>query len=291
MAQYSIREVENLSGVKAHTLRIWEQRYTFLKPKRTKTNIRYYDDEQLHLLVNIGTLNRNGEKISKIVQSGTDELQRRVSDLYKLTNEAGDLVDALIHCMIDFDEQKFEQILDRSIIRLGFEITFSDLIIPFMTRTGVLWLTGKIRISQEHFMTTLIRRKLTVAIDAQAIRSNEKSRRYLLFLPEGEFHDLMILYTEYILRKNNQVVANLGASLPIGELSFMADSFKPDFIVTFITVPIRGYTVTEYLGEIAALLPGAAIITGGPQTESLREKNVPNCNIVRSYSDFLKVIM
>ena len=89
MAQYSIREVENLSGVKAHTLRIWEQRYTFLKPKRTKTNIRYYDDEQLHLLVNIGTLNRNGEKISKIVQSGTDELQRRVSDLYKLTNEAG----------------------------------------------------------------------------------------------------------------------------------------------------------------------------------------------------------
>ena len=193
--------------------------------------------------------------------------------------------------MIDFDEQKFEQILDRSIIRLGFEITFSDLIIPFMTRTGVLWLTGKIRISQEHFMTTLIRRKLTVAIDAQAIRSNEKSRRYLLFLPEGEFHDLMILYTEYILRKNNQVVTNLGASLPIGELSFMADSFKPDFIVTFITVPIRGYTVTEYLGEIATLLPGAGIIAGGSQTESLRDENVPNCNIVRSYSDFIKLIM
>ena len=142
MGIYSIKEVETLSGIKAHTLRIWEQRYDFLRPERTDTNIRHYTDEQLKLILNVATLNRSGMKISKIAAMDEKERAENVLKSYELTTEPDSLTDSLIYSMLDFDEKRFEKALSSAIVKLGFEDAFSRLIIPFLIRTGVLCSAG-----------------------------------------------------------------------------------------------------------------------------------------------------
>ncbi|MES2621196.1 MAG: MerR family transcriptional regulator, partial [Bacteroidota bacterium] len=190
MGQYSIKEVETLSGVKAHTLRIWEQRYDFLKPKRTDTNIRYYTDDQLRLLLNVGTLNRNGMKISKIAELNEGQLQDAIMSIQNTTNDPDNYLDSLIQAMIDFDERRFDKTLSSAIIKLGFEQAFLKLIFPFMVRTGILWSAGSVNVAQEHFMSNLIRRKIKVAIDGVFVESSTLSKKFVLFLPEGETHEI-----------------------------------------------------------------------------------------------------
>jgi Predicted transcriptional regulators len=153
MSHYSIKDVENLSGIKAHTLRIWEQRYDILKPKRTDTNIRYYDDVDLKLILNISVLNKHGHKISKIAQMSEEELRREVILLSERTNDASDKIQALTLCMMDMDEEKFEYLLSQSIKQIGFENTMLKVIFPFLNKIGIFWLAGSVNPAQEHFMT------------------------------------------------------------------------------------------------------------------------------------------
>lgn len=286
MGQYSIKEVETLSGVKAHTLRIWEQRYDFLKPKRTDTNIRYYTDEQLRMLLNIGTLNRNGMKISKIAELGKEELSKQVSDIYHTAAQPDNLQDSLIHAMLDFDEARFEKILSASLIKMGFEEAFTQLVFPFMIRTGVLWATGSVRVAQEHFIANLIRRKLYVAIDNQQPVITKHSKKFLLFLPEGETHELLLLFTEFVLRNRNHQVIYIGAFTPFDELAFLAKSIHPDYLVTFLTVPVQEMDLPAYLKKISSVAPGLVFI-GGLQTENLQVKLPHNCRIINSMEALL----
>ncbi|HRG89392.1 MAG TPA: MerR family transcriptional regulator [Chitinophagales bacterium] len=289
MGQYSIKEVEVLTGIKAHTLRIWEQRYNLLKPKRTDTNIRYYSDEQLRLLLNISTLNRNGLKISKIVNLNEQERNRYVLDIYQMAN-ADNLLDSLIHCMLDFDEVLFEKILVQAIMKLGFENAINELVFPFMMRTGILWSTGAVKVAQEHFITNLIRRKILVAIDAQQLKPDSKTKKFVLFLPEGETHELLLLYTEYILRKNNHHVAYLGADLPVAELPYLYGIYKPDYLVTFLTAPLKDTTPAKFLKSLGTSFPNSKVLIGGAQLEDHKTSTPPNCTIVRSHTELLKAI-
>ena len=288
MGQYSIKEVETLSGVKAHTLRIWEQRYDFLKPKRTDTNIRYYTDEQLRLLLNIGTLNRNGMKISKIAELGKTELSKQVMNVYDVTHEPDYLLDSLIHSMLDFDERRFEKTLNSAILKLGFDETFGKLIFPFMTRTGALWTTGAVRVAQEHFISNLIRRKILVAIDGQHISANIRTRKFILFLPEGETHELLLMFSEYLLRKHNHEVIYIGASLPLEDLAFIYKTFKPDYLVTFITAPMKHNSVATYIKKLCAVYPQSKIVAGGAQL--VKAKFPSNYLAVSTQQDFLNLI-
>jgi DNA-binding transcriptional MerR regulator len=290
MGHYSIKEVENLSGVKAHTLRIWEQRYDFLKPERTDTNIRYYTDEQLSLLLNIGTLNRHGVKISKISKLSQEEINKQVIGIYEESIEPNDLIDSMIHCMIGFDEYRFEKVLNGSILKMGFEQTFSKLILPFLVRVGVLWMTGAVRVAQEHFISSLIRRKLYVAIDGLSVSPDKRTKKFLLFLPEGETHELLLLFSDYLLRKHNHLVSYLGASLPFIELPFLAESFRPDYLVTYFTAPLYDNALQKYLKDLCALFPKACVIIGGAQIETLIKLPSPNCIAVHSYEDFVAAV-
>jgi len=290
MAQYSIKEIETLSGVKAHTLRIWEQRYDFLKPKRTDTNIRYYTDEQLRMLLNIGTLNRNGIKISRIAEMSSAELNKEVMKVHESTSEPDHLLDSLIHSMLDFDEIRFEKTLSTAIMKLGFEDAFAKLILPFMVRTGVMWSTGGVRVVQEHFISNLIRRKISVAIDNVYPETKSESKKFVLFLPEGETHELLLLFTEYILRKRHHQVAYIGSSLPFNELDFIAKSFKPNYLVTFFTIPIEKETVQHYLKNLSNSFPKTRIITGGTQLATEKVKLPSNCVLVNSLTDLVNAI-
>ena len=289
MGQYSIKEVETLTGIKAHTLRIWEQRYNLLKPKRTDTNIRYYSDDQLRLLLNISTLNRNGLKISKIVSLNEQDRNRHVLDIYQMAN-ADNLLDSLIHCMLDFDEQLFEKTLVQAIMKLGFESAVNELIFPFLARTGVLWSTGAVKVAQEHFITNLIRRKIMVAIDAQQLKPDSKTKKFVLFLPEGETHELLLLYTEYILRKNNHHVAYLGTDLPVSELPYLYSIYKPDYLVTFLTAPLKDTTPTKFLKSLGSTFPKCNVLVGGAQFDETKGAIPANCTIVRSHTELLKAI-
>lgn len=289
MGQYSIKEVETLTGIKAHTLRIWEQRYNLLKPKRTDTNIRYYSDDQLRLLLNISTLNRNGLKISKIVSLNEQDRNRHVLDIYQMAN-ADNLLDSLIHCMLDFDEQLFEKTLVQAIMKLGFESAVNELIFPFLARTGVLWSTGAVKVAQEHFITNLIRRKILVAIDAQQLKPDGKTKKFVLFLPEGETHELLLLYTEYILRKNNHHVAYLGTDLPVSELPYLYSIYKPDYLVTFLTAPLKDTTPTKFLKSLGSTFPKCNVLVGGAQFDETKGAIPANCTIVRSHTELLKAI-
>lgn len=265
MAQYSIRDIEILSGVKAHTLRIWEQRYDFLKPHRTDTNIRYYTDEQLKNILNISLLNRNGFRISKIAKMKHEDLNSEVLKISSENAEPNIYLDSLVHSMLDFDEARFEKTLSSAIVSLGFEATFNTVIFPFMQRTGTLWTTGAVRPVQEHFITNLIRRKIVVAIDSQFIKVTEKSKKFVLFLPSGETHELLLLFTEYLLRNQNHQVAYVGASVPFEDIAYIYDDFKPDYLLTYFTVSPSEMPIQVYINKLSATFPATKIIVGGAQ--------------------------
>ncbi len=290
MAQYSIKEVENLSGVKAHTLRIWEQRYDILKPHRTDTNIRYYTDEQLRLLLNIGTLNRNGLKISKIAELSEAELNEAVAKIHETTGQTDLLIDALIQSMIHFDEKRFEKTIASAILKMGFEEAFDKLIFPFMNRTGVLWVTGAINVAHEHFISHLIRRKIKVAIDAQLVETNPKTKKFILFLPEGETHELLLLFTEYILRAHHHQVLYLGSSLPVNDLKEITRSFEPDYLLTYLTVPMADISIPSFLQKLSADFPGLQILVGGAQATLAKEELPANCHLVNCEEQLLAAI-
>jgi DNA-binding transcriptional MerR regulator len=173
VAVYSIRDLEKLSGIKAHTIRIWEQRYGIIEPQRTKTNIRYYQDEDLKFLLNIALLNKNGIKISKIAKMTKGEVAEKVAAISEINFEYGTQLDALTISMIEMDEFKFDRIVSTNIQQLGFERTMLEIIYPFLDKLSLLWLTGSINPVQENFMSYLIRQKIIVAIDKEALPSGQ----------------------------------------------------------------------------------------------------------------------
>jgi len=218
MANYSIRDLEKLSGIKAHTIRIWEKRYQLIQPRRTSTNIRYYSDNELKKLLNISILHRHGYRISKIAQLDNDEIHERIREI---TNEGCDFisqVENLVIAMIELDENKFEKILSKSIIRIGFEETIIKLVYPLFEKIGILWVTGTINPAQEHFMSNLIRQKLVSAIDGQISSDSSASKKFILFLPEGELHELGLLFYSFMLKKSGHQVIYLGQSVPFHDL-------------------------------------------------------------------------
>ena len=290
MGQYSIKEVETLSGVKAHTLRIWEQRYDFLKPKRTDTNIRYYTDEQLRMLLNIGTLNRNGMKISKIAELGAEELGKQVMDAYEEANETDSLLDSLIHAMLDFNEQRFEKTLSSAIIKLGFEKCYTDLVFPFLQRTGALWTTGTVNAAQEHFVSNLIRRKIYVAIDSLFVEEQKSSKKFVLFLPEGETHDFLLLFTEYLLRKRHHEVVYLGVSMPVVDIHYIINNYKPDFLVTYLTIPIGDISLVDYLKKLLPNGEKCKVIVGGAQVKDAKSVPSSSFSYINNTEDLLAAI-
>ena len=213
MAIYSINDLEQLSGIKAHTLRIWEQRYGVVEPHRTATNIRYYTDSQLRRLLNISMLNKHGYKISKIAKMPEADMAVLIDDIAHKTPSAETYIDTLALAMVEMDEIRFEEVVGGNIQAYGFESTMETLIFPFLEKIHLLYLTGSIKPAQEHFMTNLIRQKIIAAIDAVPLSKCLNSPKFLIFLPEGDKQELIIAYLHYILKSKGFFVLNLGINL------------------------------------------------------------------------------
>ena len=265
MSTYSIKDLEQLSGIKAHTLRIWEQRYDFIKPKRTETNIRYYDDRDLKLILNVSLLKENGHKISKISKMQYDDMQNEVIKLTEKKLSYPEQIHSLTLAMIDHDEERFEKIMSTIILQLGFEKTMTKVIYPFLIKIGILWQTGAIVPSQEHFISNLIRQKIIVAIDGLFVSSNEYQKKYLLFLPEGEMHELSLLFSSYIIKSRKNKVIYIGQNTPVNDVISVHNQLKPDYLLTILTTRPQPCELQAYVDKLSNTFHNTKILLTGRQ--------------------------
>lgn len=291
MSTYSIKELEQLSGIKAHTLRIWEQRYSLLSPKRTDTNIRYYDDDDLKLILNVALLNDNGFKISKIASMTYGEKREEVVKLTERSLTHDDQIHALTICMIEMDEERFDKVLSTNILKLGFEQTMLNIIYPFMSKIGVLWQTGGINPAQEHFISNLVRQKLIVAIDGQI--HIEGGKKFLLYLPEGELHEVSILFASYIIKSQGHRVIYLGQSTPSDDLLSVYKLHEPDYLMTVITTSPSTEYAQDYLDALSERFSNSTILVTGYQVigqDLVFPENVKCLNYIRDIKEYVESV-
>ncbi len=273
MNAFTIKDIENLSGVKAHTIRIWEQRYDFLKPQRTDTNIRYYTNEELKTILNIALLNKYGFKISHINKMSWNEINQKLVSLSHHYAQQERIVNELISNMVDLELEVFEDILDAEIHSSGIEKTINDILFPFLEKIGILWTTNNINVAQEHLVTNIIRQKLLVGIDStqSQIRSEKVS---LLFLPEGQFHELGLLYVYFLLKNRGVKVLYLGADVPLTDLEFIVKAKKPDYLYTHLTSLSANFNLEKFFSNLYSKNSTIPVVISGPVTITYK-KSIP----------------
>ena len=289
MGTYSIKDLERLSGIKAHTIRIWEKRYGLIEPTRTSTNIRTYCDAELKKILNISILNRNGLKISKIAQLTPGEISGLVTKLTEDTKDTSSQFDSLYISMIDLDENLFEKIISRSIIQLGFEQMVIQLLFPFFNRIGIMWQTGTISPAQEHFISNLFRQKLIVAIDSIFSTDKANPKTFILYLSENELHELGLLFIYYLLKKRGHKVIYLGAMLPFDSLQAIVKLKPAEYLVTSVVSSYEDDNLNEYFTRIAREFSDKKIIVSGRRAESI-QISAQNLIIVNNINSFIAEI-
>ncbi len=267
MGKYSIKELEKLSGIKAHTIRIWEKRHQLIEPQRTNTNIRYYSDEDLKKIINVSLLNTNGLKISKIAGMSSDEINRKILQLSETKSEAAIHIDQLVIAMVELDEEKFEKTLSTLILRFTFERTVVEIIYPFLEKIGVLWQTHHINPAHEHFISNLIRQKVIVAIDALPLPP-KTSKRVLLYLPEHELHEIGLLFSHYRIRKAGLRTFYLGQTVPFADLKTAYEVHQPEIVLCAITSSLTRISLQNYIDKVANEFKNSTILLTGYQVQN-----------------------
>ncbi len=249
MITYSVAQVEALTGIKAHTLRIWERRYDFLEPARTPTNIRYYSDEQLKKLLNFGILVRNGYRVSKLNKMSNEQVYEEVAKvLADPGSERSDEMKGLTLAMLEMNEEDFDDIFERQVIRKGFFKTITETIYPFLQYVGVLWTTNKAMIAQEHYMSNLIRQKLIAAIERLSIPSKD-APSIVLFLLEGEEHEIGLLLASFVAKEMGWNVYYLGQGVPVPNIKKVIEIAEPELLMTMFVTP-KIHKVNGFIEEI-----------------------------------------
>jgi DNA-binding transcriptional MerR regulator/methylmalonyl-CoA mutase cobalamin-binding subunit len=285
--QYSIKDLERITGIKAHTIRIWEKRYNIVQPERSDTNIRFYSDENLKKLLNVSILVKNGYKISKVADLDNKQISEKIIEISRLSHNYTNQIESLIVSMIELDEIKFESILNNTILKLGFEKTVFDILYPLFQRIGVLWQVGSINPAQEHFLSNLIRRKMLVATDGLSPVADSKAKQFILFLPEWELHEIGLLLFEYLLRKHGYKVIYLGQSLPMDDVVSIGKTTNPDYILTSFTSSRPRNEMRSYIDTLSSNFPEQTIIITGIQVSQLSNlpKNIKSFPSALSFRD------
>lgn len=263
MAFYKIRDVEVLTGIKAHTLRIWEQRYGMLIPERTETKIRTYTDEELVYLLNIRILLDHGFKISRLAEFSRDEIKAKVAEV-KLSTPAGSAQEKLIVSLVEMDEGLFHATLNEIIHATSLEETFRQCLIPFFDRIGVMWLTGSINPAQEHFISNLVRQKIISEVDKLAV-PEDRENPVMLYLPEHEWHEIGLLFYHYLLRSQGVYSLYLGQSLPYESVILSIEKVQPRCVVSSWLTSVEEGFIHSYFSQLRRQFPELLIIAGGAQ--------------------------
>ena len=289
MDAFTIKELENLSGIKAHTIRVWEQRYSFLKPQRTSTNIRYYTNEELKIVLNIALLNKYGYKISHINKMRPDELTEKLVSLSNSQAQQERIINELLQLTIDMDIEKLEATLNQYVSAKGIDKVITQIIFPFLEKIGILWLANHVHPAQEHLVTNIVRQKLIVGIEG-AFTHLSTAKTVLLYLPEGEYHELGLLYVYYLLKCKGVKVLYLGANVPMKDLEFVAAVKKPDFVYTHLTTVASNFNLDKFLFHLHSHFPFSSVVVSGQTIYNYKKKIPSSISVCRSLTDFLDFI-
>ena len=262
MKKFSIRDIECLTGIKAHTIRIWEQRYNLVPPKRTETNIRYYENSDLKKFLNISTLLERGFRISKVAEMSDEEMCAVIMEMTE-NDHVCDKSNCLCTATLKLDEQEFNQTMSSCIAVMGMEQTFTDVVFPFMRKIGLMWQVGTINAAHEHFITHLIRQKLLTAIDDLPAVNSDLARKYLLFLPEGETHEIGLLFANYLLKARGQHVLYLGQNLRLSDLEQIVGHYHPHYVLTTLTSDTQFGDLNCLVKKIQEAIPGVPLLLTG----------------------------
>lgn len=260
MNVFSIRDIENMTGVKAHTLRIWEQRHNIFNPKRRESRHRYYDSEDLKYILRVVYLYKNGIRISRIADMSQEEIRQRALDLRPDHENFDIYVNQLTEAALDFDQPRFEKILHTLLLHAGFERAVLNVLFPLLKHIGLLWLAGKAHPCQEHFASALIIKKMHLAIDGLEVVPPNTKRRVLLFTPELEYHEIPILFMQYLLKKRGVSTLYVGRNTSLDILQSISNRQTPVTQVYFhlVTNLIR-CDMKLYLEKLTSIFPGKEI--------------------------------
>jgi MerR family transcriptional regulator, light-induced transcriptional regulator len=289
MNSFTIKDLENLSGIKAHTIRIWEQRYNFIKPERTDTNIRYYSNDELKKILNVALLNKYGFKISHIDKMNEGEMKEKILSLNQMEAQQERIVNDLIQCMVDIDIEKLEIILDKFISARGIERTITQIIFPFLEKIGILWLTNHINPAQEHLVTNIIRQKLIVGIDGIAT-SLKVNKCVLLFLPEGEYHELGLLFMCYLLKSRGVNTVYLGSNVPLKDVEYVVKLKSPDYLYSHLTTVGQNFNFDKFITNVTQKFTDIPVIISGQLTNTYQKKIHPPLNFKKSFAEVMDFV-
>jgi DNA-binding transcriptional MerR regulator len=290
MSSYTIKDLEQISGIKAHTIRIWEQRYNFLQPQRTQTNIRTYSSEELKTILNVSLLNKYGFKISHIDKMTPDQMEEKVLDLNQLDAEKERVVNSMIKEMVSLNMPAFERQLDMYIGQKGIEKTINEIIFSFLERVGVLWVTNHINPAQEHLATNIIRQKIILGIEKLA-HLPQTSKRVVLFMPEGEYHEIGLLYVHYLLKQKGVGVDYLGTNVPMVDLKYLTEFKKVDYLYSHITSPAKSFKINKFFEQLAQVTKHIPIVLSGQLIQEYKGSVASNIHLKRSLAETMAFLL
>lgn len=290
MSTFSIKDIELLTGIKSHTIRIWEQRYGLIEPARTDTNIRYYSEHDLRALLNINILYKAGHKISKIAGLSRAELENSVIAISTSTISPDLQLQAMISAMLRVDEAAFQKILLTAMQNIGVVGTMEQLVFPLMKHIGLLWQAGTIDPAFEHFISYIIRHRLISATDAVIPSEAIHQKKFLLFLPENEPHEIGLLLANYMIRKAGHGSLYLGADMPHQAILKVVNSYKPDYIFCSAITGNLPSTPAEIMNFLSDNYPATnLLLTGGAFLAAELELN-SNCQVITCPQDLQNIL-
>ncbi|MBP9070193.1 MAG: MerR family transcriptional regulator [Bacteroidia bacterium] len=290
MNSYQIADLERLTGIKAHTIRIWEKRYNLIEPHRTSTNIRYYDDDQARKLLKVSTLLAQGIKISKISELSDKEINSRIQELQHVVSEDAictGFINELTAAMLAFDETAFEKTFSSAVIRFGMYQAMLKVFYPFLHKTGLMWSMEEAMPVQEHFASAIIRRKLITATDGLPAPS-KRSKSFVLFLPNEEWHETGLLFSDYIIRTHGYKTVYLGQNVPANNLLDVIKNVKPTHLLTLYIARHKPEQIVSDLLFISKKHPGLKLMVAGSYPLDQLVKKIKNITLLSSPSELVK---
>lgn len=277
-----------MSGIKAHTLRIWEQRYDFIRPERKESRIRYYSNEELRLILNVALLNKYGFKVSQINLMSQVEMQEKILTLDHPNAQQERIVFQLIQCMVNLDIESMEEILDNYILSRGIEKTILQIVFPFLERVGILWQSARINPAQEHMVSNLLRQKLIVGIEGvQPILKINKT--ILLFMPEGEFHEMGLLFMHFLLKSSGAKVIYLGSNVPLKDVLYVANVKNPDYLYVHLTTG-SNFSFDKFLIQINKIFPSVPTVISGKIAVNYEKKIMKPISLIKGFEEAMTFV-
>lgn len=286
MNKFTIKDIENLSAIKAHTWRIWEQRYNIAIPQRKESNHRFYDNENLKQILRISYLYHSGIKISKIAKLDSEEMKQMA--LRKLSKEESNefYIKEMIEASLDFDEERFELTFIEAIDRMGIEETILNVFYPYQERIGVLWLTDHVIPAQEHFTSNIIRQKIIAAIDRLPPVTTNQNQQIVLFTPEEEQHEIPLLFIYYLLKSKGNKVVYFGRNISVKALKGYSECKEFTHLHFHLVTNLTNKEPNEYVGQVSKQFENKKIIMSGSHAQYVTEAP-ENVRLLRSMNELL----